>query len=69
MTKSSLASETLALGEAADTGYLITSMLHEIFALKALPPIKGFTDSKSLQEMLNTTHIGQDSRLRVDVAR
>ena len=69
VTKSPLASETLSLGEAADAGYLIASMWQEVFGLISLPEIQCVTDNKSLDEMLKTTNVITDMRLRVDVAR
>ena len=69
VTKSPLASEALALGDAIDSGYLIASLVREIFSLKTLPSIKGLTDNKSLTDTLHSTHIVQDPRLRVDIAR
>ena len=46
VTKSPLASEALSVNEAADTGYLISSMLAEILNLSSLPVVHCFTDSK-----------------------
>ena len=68
-TKNPLASEALAVNEAADTGYLIASMMAEIMNLPKLPIIQCFTDSKSLVENLKSTKAVSDKRLRVDVAR
>ena len=69
VTKSPLASEALALAEAVDSGYLIASMVREMFALPSLPSITGLTDNKSLCDTLHTSHIVSDARLRVDIAR
>ena len=69
VTNSPLGSETLALGEAADAGFLIASMIQEIFNLPKFPVIKCFTDNKSLFSTLKTTKINPDKRLRVDIAR
>ena len=69
VTKSPLASEALAVNEAADTGYLIASMLTEMLNLSSLPVVHCFTDSKSLVENLESTKVVSDKRLRVDVAR
>ena len=69
VTKSPLASETLALSEAADSGFLIASMIQEIFRLASLPMVKCFTDNGSLTETLQTSKIVCDKRLRVDIAR
>lgn len=40
-----------------------------MFALSNEPRVQCFTDSKSLIDHLQTSHVIQDSRLRVDVAR
>ena len=69
VTKSPLASETSALGEGADAGYLISSMVKEIFGLSSSPPITCFTDSCSLVQHLHTTKLSTDLRLRVDISR
>ena len=44
-------------------------MWKEIFHLKKTPAIECFTDNKSLVEMLHTTKIISDMRLRVDVSK
>ena len=69
VTKSPLASETLALGEAADAGFLVSSLVQEIFGLSKLPPVHCYTDNRSLTNALETSTIISDRRLRVDIAR
>ena len=69
VTKSPLASETLALSEGADAGFLVASLVQEIFNLPSLPLIQCFTDNRSLTDTLVTTRVISDRRLRVDVAR
>ena len=69
VTKSPLASETLALGEAADAGFLIACMVQEIFRLSSLPMVECFTDNASLVETLKTSKLTIDTRLRVDISR
>ena len=69
VTKSPLASETMELADAADAGHLAAVIVKEVFALSNEPNVKCFTDSKSLIDHLQTSHVIQDSRLRVDVAR
>ena len=69
VTKSPLASETLALNEGADSGFFIASMLQEIFRMNSRPVVKCITDNASLTETLKTSTIVADKRLRVDVAR
>jgi hypothetical protein len=69
VTKSPLASETSALGEAADAGFFVASLIKEVFGLLSLPPIKCVTDSSSLVQHLHTTKLSSDRRLRVDMSR
>ena len=69
VTKSPLASETLALCEGADAGFLVSSLVREIFNLPSLPPVQCYTDNRSLTDTLVTTRVISDRRLRVDVAR
>ena len=69
VTKSPLASETLALAEGADASYLIATMLKEMLQLENIPKIKCFTDNKSLYETVKTTNSTKDLRLRVEIAR
>ena len=69
VTKSPLASEAAALSDSADSGFLVAMMLREIVPLRETPPVKCYTDSKSLVDHIQTCKITQDSRLRVDIAR
>ena len=69
VTKSPLASEVSAISDAADSGFLVASIVKEIYKLESLPKIELRTDSKSLKEHLGTTKVIQDPRLRVDTAR
>ena len=69
VTKSPLASETLALGEAADAGILIANLLSEIHGLKNLPPVQCITDSKSLRDNLHPSNTIEDMSLRVNIGR
>ena len=69
VTKSPLASETLALSEGSDAGYLLATQIKEIFLMENLPKIKCITDNKSLFETLKTSNVIKDLRLRVDIAR
>ena len=64
-----MALETLALSEAADAGFLVSSLLQEIFGLSSLPPVYCYTDNCSLTSALETSTIISDRRLRVDIAR
>ena len=69
VTKSPLASETHALGEAADAALLIANLIVEIYHLDQLPKITCYTDSKSLRDALHTSNTLEDMSLRVNVAR
>ena len=69
VTKSPLASETSALAEGADAGYLLASLVKEVFRLPSAPPIHCKTDSKSLVQTLHTSKSVSDQRLKVDIAR
>ena len=69
VTKSPLASETMAVNEAADSRFLVAMMVAEVFNLSKRPDVTCRTDCKSLIDALSTTHVLQDTRLLVDVAR
>ena len=69
VTKSPLASETLALSEGADMGFLVASMLQEIFRFSIRPQVLCLTDNSSLTQTLETSNSVSDMRLRVDIAR
>ena len=69
ITKSPLSSETLALGEGADAGFLISSMIREVFVLPSMPAINCITDSDSLVQHLHTTKKAVDRRLRCEISR
>ena len=68
VTKSPLASETMALAEGADAGCLIAAIVKEVFGIPA-PKVMCITDNKSITSHLQTSHVIRDTRLRVDVAR
>ena len=68
VTKSPLGAETMALAEAADTSVLIVKMVEEI-CKTSLPPVTCLTDSQSLVDHISTSHVIQDKRLRIDIAR
>ena len=69
VTKSPLASETLALAEAADAAFLVSKMLQEVFQLETAPEIECLTDNASLTATIKTSTTVTDKRLRVDIAR
>ena len=69
VTKSPLASETLALSEAADAGFFVAKMTQEVFGMQDAPKVTCFTDNKSLFDNLQSSKLVQDLRIRVDIAR
>ena len=69
VTKSPLASETLALGEAADAGLLVSLLLQEIYGLAVFPSVNCFTDNDSLVSTLKTANLVSDRSLRIEMSR
>ena len=69
VTRSPLASEVCAIVDASDAGYLVAEMAKELYQLEKTPKVHLYTDSKSLKQNLESTHVIQDPRLRVDMAR
>ena len=69
VTKSPLASECLALSEAADAGFLIAVLLQEVFQLAKIPTVNVKTDNNSLVDTLHSDNLVSDKRLRVDISR
>ena len=57
------------MADGSDVGFLVASMVKEIFELREVPVIQVRTDSKSLRDHLGTDKVIKDPRLRVDVAR
>ena len=69
VTKKPLASETLAVSEGADAGFLVACMLSEIFKTGSPKIVHCLTDNRSLFETVKSTNIPSDRRLRVDLSR
>ena len=69
VTKSPLASEILAVGEASDAAILVANSIREVYRLDNLPPVVCYTDSKSLIENLKSSNTVEDMSVRVEVAR
>ena len=69
MTKSPLVLEALTLVVAADAGFLISSLVQDVFGLSSLPVIYYNIDNASLYETLWSTKVISDKRLRVGVTR
>ena len=69
VTKSPLASEILAVGEASDAGILIANIMKETYKLQKLPNVTCYTDSKSMIDNLKSSNTIDDMSIRVEVAR
>lgn len=69
VTKSPLASETMAFAKAADAGHLVAELISELFQTSQKIEVNCYTDSKSLKDHLESSNIIADLRLRVDMAR
>ena len=69
VTKSSLASETLGVGEAVDAGIFIVNLMMEVYRLDNSPAVTCYTEGKSLKIHLHSTNTISDSNLRVNMAR
>ena len=67
VVKSTLAAETLALGEGAEASFYIASILKEVTKTKEMP-INCFVDNKSLVDALSSSKQVEDRRLRIDIA-
>ena len=67
VTKRPLASEALALSEAADASFLMASIWQEVFGLSMLPKVLCRTDNESLEEALYSSKIVSDRHLQVDI--
>ena len=70
VVRSTLAAETLAFTEAADTAFFVQKLIIEILATKSDSQysIICLTDSQSLYETIGTSHQVSDKRLRVEVS-
>jgi len=69
VTKSPLASETMALGETADAGLMMATIVQNVYRLPQRPHVKCITDSDSLYKTLRTTNTVADMSMRVNIAR
>ena len=69
VVKSTLAAECLALEKAAETCFLIRSLLTELFRFEHKEiPIKCVTDNQSRLETVYSTENIQDKRMKVNIA-
>ena len=69
VTKSPLASETLAFGEAADAGKLMCALVKEVYGLPSPPNLVCHTDSRSLFDAAVTTNTVEDKSLALEMSR
>ena len=67
VARSSLTAETLAAVEAIDFAMVVQQATEELIK-KKLPPIKLYTDNKSLHDATKTTNTLADKRLLIDMA-
>ena len=70
VVRSTLAAETLSAVDAMDSAHLTLQILLEFLPEKKKEEIVVdlFTDNKSLFDLVNTSNLTRDKRLRVDVA-
>ena len=68
VARSTLAAETLAFTEGADTAYFIAQIGEESTLIQPSSPINTYTDNKSLHDSTNTTNQVADRRLRVEIS-
>ena len=66
VVKSTLAAETMALLDGAETGFYLRKVLEEVLGLKKIT-VSCITDNKSLVESLHSTKRVEDKRLRIDM--
>lgn len=66
VVRSTIAAETLAMGEATDSCFYIAAILAEILSFKV--PIHCLIDNKSLFENVHSTKSVSEKRLRIEVA-
>ena len=70
VVRSTLAAETLALTEGADTAFFVAALFKEVYTNNKgdNAMVNCFTDSRSLFEVTGTSNLVSDKRLRVEVA-
>ena len=66
--RSTLAAENIALMDGCDAAFLMSKMIQETFHNK--PDIQSvvITDNQSLYNTVNTTHLVDDKRVRVELS-
>ena len=68
VVRSTLAAETLAATDALDSAYLVSKLLAEFLSENKTREIELITDNKSLYEVVNTSNLLMDKRLRVEIS-
>ena len=68
VVRSTLAAETLALTDGADTAFSISKLTQEILSIETNITSTCYTDSNSLYDTTGTTHAVSDRRLRVEIS-
>ena len=68
VVKSTLATKTLALLDAADAGVFISCLIKQILGLKVAPSVKCYVNNKSLVDALHSTTSVEDKSLRINIA-
>ena len=68
VVKSTLAAETLALLDAAETGVYLATLMKQLLNLSVGPIVKCFVDNRSLVDALNSTTGVEDKLLRINMA-
>ena len=68
VVRSTLSAETVAAVDSLDTAYMINNMFSEIFPDLSTLQIEIHTDSKSLYDIVRTTNLPEDKRLRIDLS-
>ena len=66
--RSTFAAETIALMEGCDAAFLIASMVQEALPRKRKIESIVVSDNQSLYHTVNTTHLVDDKRLRVEIS-
>ena len=63
---STLAAETLRLPVGFEAAFYLRSLIHEVLSVTV--PIEAFVDNKSVVEVVHSTKMVDDKRLRLDIA-
>ena len=66
IARSTLTAETLAAVDAVDMAMMISSCLEDLLN-RSLPPVRLYTDNKSLYDSARTTNLLEDKRLQIEM--